>query len=80
MIVVFLALIRCIAEPFRLQYYSSTSLTYHTIKPFLIGALISSVACLILVILSFYSNYKLILVVSILTIAALFWVKYFYHV
>jgi len=34
-IIIFLALIHCIGEPFGLQYYSTTSLTFCEIKPFL---------------------------------------------
>ncbi len=67
-VIVFLALIRCISEIFRLKYYSSTGLTYEIIKPFLIGALVTSVTTLIMVILSFYSKYKIVIAIAVSTI------------
>jgi hypothetical protein len=75
-IIVFLALIRVLSEVFRLQYYSSASLTFEKIKPFLLGALICSISCLLMLILSFWSKYKFIIAVSILTIVSLLVLKY----
>jgi len=75
-IVIFLAMIRCISEVFRLNYYSSISLTYENIKPFLVGALVTSIASLIMVILSFYSKHRVIIAIAILTIIVLFILKY----
>jgi hypothetical protein len=57
-IIIFLALIRCVSEPLRLQYYSTKALTFADIKPFLIGALVASLALLIMTILSFLANIK----------------------
>lgn len=37
-VIIFLALIRCVSEPFRLQYYATKALTFTDIKPFLIGS------------------------------------------
>jgi len=75
-IVIFLAMIRCISEVLRLNYYSSISLTYENIKPFLVGALVTSIASLIMVILSFYSKHRVIIAIAILTIIVLFILKY----
>ncbi len=74
-VIIFLALIRCICEPFRLQYYSPTTLTLIDIKPFLIGALVNAIALLTMTILSFFSKYKLIIATCILTIITLFVIK-----
>jgi hypothetical protein len=41
-LVIFLALIRTISEPFRLQYFSNSLLTFSDIKPFLTGSLVAS--------------------------------------
>ena len=60
-IVIFLALIRCVCEPFRLQHYSGKVLTLVEIKPFLIGSLVTSLALLIMTILSFFGKYKIII-------------------
>ena len=65
-LIIFLALIRTISEPFRLQYYSVTSLTYVQIRPFLIGGLISAIGLLAMTILSFYQRHKTIIAVSFL--------------
>jgi hypothetical protein len=46
MIAIFLALIRTIAECFRLNYISKHSPTFEILHPFLIGALICSISCL----------------------------------
>jgi len=45
-IAIFLALIRTIAECFRLDYISKHTTTFEDLRPFLIGALICSVSCL----------------------------------
>jgi hypothetical protein len=74
-IAIFMALIRCIGECFRLQYLASHSLLFDDLKPFLIGALVAAIACFINTFLVFYSKYKSILVVSVLTIITLLIVK-----
>jgi len=78
MVVIFLALIRCVAEPFRLQHYSLAVLTFEDVKPFIIGALVTSVALLVMTILSFYQKHKFIIVVCILTVIILFVIKGIY--
>ena len=77
-IVVFLALIRCISEVFRINSYSSTGITFETVKPFLISALITSIASLLMVILSFYSKHRIVIAIAALTIIVLFILKYYY--
>jgi prolipoprotein diacylglyceryltransferase len=76
--IIFLALIRCISEPFRLQYYTAGSLTFADIKPFLLGALVTSLALLIMTILALFRKYKIINVACVLTVAALFIIKGIY--
>ena len=80
MLAIFLALIRCIAECLRLGYASGNTnpLAFKTIEPFLIGAIMAAVSCLLMVVLSFYSKHKIITVISILTIAGLLIVKRVY--
>ena len=77
-IVVFLALIRCISEVFRINSYSSTGISFDKIQPFLIGALITSIASLLMVILSFYSKHRIVIAIAALTIIVLFILKYYY--
>ncbi len=74
-VIIFLALIRCVSEPFRLQYYSTKALTFVDIKPFLIGSLVTSLALLIMTILSFFRKYKIINATCILTIVILLIIK-----
>jgi prolipoprotein diacylglyceryltransferase len=76
--IIFLALIRCVTEPFRLQHYSVESLTFVEIKPFLIGSLVTSLALLIMTILSFLGKYKIINATCILTIVVLLIIKRIY--
>jgi hypothetical protein len=77
-LIVFLALIRSISEPFRLQYYSETSLGFDEIKPFLMGSLIASVGLLSMTILSYFGRHKMIIATCILTIVILLILKKVY--
>jgi hypothetical protein len=79
-VILFLALIRCISEPFRLQYYSTGALTFADIKPFLIGSLVTSLALLIMTIFSFLGKYKIINATCVLTIVVLLIIKRIYMV
>jgi len=79
-VIIFLALIRCVSEPFRLQYYSTKALTFFDIKPFLIASLVTSFALLIMTILSFFGKYKIINVTCILTIVVLLIIKRIYMI
>lgn len=77
-IAIFLALTRCIAEPFRLQYYSTTSLTFYHIKPYLIGSLVSAFGLLVMTILFYFGKHKIIIAICVLTIVALLIIKMIY--
>ena len=79
-IIILLALIRCTAEPFRLQYYSTKVLTFADIKPFLIGSLVTGLALLIMIILSFFGKHKIISAMGLLTVAVLLVIKRIYPV
>ncbi|MEO8146732.1 MAG: hypothetical protein ABI723_03790 [Bacteroidia bacterium] len=76
-VVIFLALIRCISEVFRLQYYAEVDLTFIEIRPFLIGALISSIALLLMTLLSFWTKPRLSIIIAIATILLLLVTKYY---
>jgi hypothetical protein len=77
-VIIFLALIRCICEPFRLQYYSTSNLTYADIKPFLLGALVAAVGLLTMTILSYFGKHKLIIATCIVTVIILLILKGIY--
>ncbi len=74
-IIVLLALIRCLAEFFRLEYQLGDKLTVLMLKPFMLGALISSISCLIMAIGLFYSKNRLVVVIAVLTITVLLVIK-----
>ena len=76
--IIFLALIRCVTEPFRLQYYSAKTLTFVDIRPFLMGSVVTSLALLIMTVLSLFGKYKIIIAISILTIVVLLFIKWMY--
>ena len=67
MVAIFLALIRTIAECFRLDYISKHTATFEDLVPFLIAALICAVSCLSMCILYFYSKFKVIIGVAVST-------------
>lgn len=75
-IIIFLALIRCIAEPFRLQYYNNSEESFSDIKLYLVGALTAAIALLIMTVLSFYGKHRWIIGVAVLTIVLLFVEKF----
>lgn len=77
-VIIFLALIRSISEPFRLQYYSKTVLTYDEIKPFLIGSLVAATGLLAMTILFYFGKHKIIIATCILTIILMLIVKKIY--
>jgi len=77
-VIIFLALIRCISEPFRLQYYSATSLTFDVLKPFLIGSLVSALGLFAMTILFYFGRHRIVIVTCILTIVILLIVKKIY--
>ena len=77
-IIIFMALIRCITEPLRLQYYAPSALTFAEIKPFLLGALAAAIALLVMTILFYYCKYRLVIATSVLTIIVLLIIKQAY--
>jgi len=76
---VFLALIRCIGEFFRLRYVQKNALTIETVEPFMIGAMVCAVSLLLMNIFFVYSKFKWIIAFAIIPIAALFFLKFHYH-
>jgi hypothetical protein len=77
-VIIFLALIRCISEPFRLQRYSTATLTFVDIKPFLIGSLVAALGLFVMIILSYFSRHRIIIATCILTIVVLLIIKKIY--
>ena len=74
MILVCCALLRCLAEPYRL-YHTNPSLSFSDIQPFITGAAICSVALFISMGLFFYKRFGYIAIVCIMAIAGLLAIK-----
>ena len=80
MLAIFLALIRCISEPLRLQYYSTSVLSVNEIRPFLYGALVCAAGLLLMVLLWFYARHKWVTVTAMLVILLLLVLKWQYSI
>lgn len=78
-VAVFLALIRTIAEIYRLHAVSDPPWNYQTIAPYLLAALITAIALLLMTILNWTEKHVLIILLAALTIAALFVIKFTMH-
>ncbi len=74
-LVVFLALIRTLSEPFRLHHFSPLPLNFNTLHPYITGALVASIGLFVMVLLSFFSKHTAVLIIAVLTILALFVIK-----
>jgi len=74
----FVALIRCISEPLRLQYYATTSQTFGDIKPLLIGSLVAALGLFAMTVLFYFGRHRIIIATCILTIVMLLIVKKIY--
>lgn len=75
-LIIFLALIRCILEPFRLQYYASEMLTLPDIKMYLTGAAAAAAGLLVMTLLSFWEKYNAGTAVASLTFVVLLLIKW----
>lgn len=78
-VIVLIALIRSIAEFFRLAYIHNNALTIEQIKPFMVGSIVAAVGCLAMTIFSFYAKNKIVIAISLFTIASMLLVKSIYH-
>lgn len=75
---ILLAVIRSIAEPFRMEYVASASPVFSQIKPFLVGALISSVGLSFMLLFFLYNWYKTVILIGVLAIILMLIVKFVY--
>lgn len=76
--IIFIALVRTISEPIRQQNHSNISLTFEQIKPFLIAALMTSIGLFTMIIFSYYSKHKMVIVLAVLIIIVMIIIKYIY--
>ena len=79
-IIIFIALIRTIAEPLRLQFAAQSPITFTEIRPFLLASLVSAFGLLAMTILAYYGKSKTIILVAIFIIAAMLYIKYYYSI
>ncbi|MBS1543100.1 MAG: hypothetical protein JST14_05670 [Bacteroidetes bacterium] len=78
-LVVFLAMIRCIAEPLRLQHFSSDPVPLPAIEPFLYGAFVSALVFGGMVIVHIKKQYKLNIILCVLNTLILIFLKIKYQ-
>ena len=76
MVVIFLALIRTIAEMFRLQD-EHTTLSYQQVRMCVSGALTAAIGLLIMVLFSFWSKNRVIIFFGVITLLLLVVIKMF---
>jgi hypothetical protein len=67
----FLALVRNLAEVYRLKYRHGAGVSLSVVEPYVNGALITALFCWLAVTLFFFRRYTLALVVAISTVALL---------
>lgn len=74
-LIVYLALVRCLIEPFRL-YYINQNVNFQDLKPFLLGALTAALFTLIMGIAFYNSKFKLVISLSIACVILLLIIKF----
>lgn len=74
-IIVYMALIRSIIEPLRLNYYPMGLTPFSAVKPFIIAALNCACALLLMTIFQWYKQHLLTIVTGILAIVMMFVIK-----
>jgi hypothetical protein len=67
----FAALIRCLAEYFRLEYFAPQRFSLARVEPFLLGAVVSAVLAFVGVLFYFGENYKTTVAVAALNVGIL---------
>jgi hypothetical protein len=67
----FLALVRILAEYFRLKHVPGNRLTLALVEPFIVGALLAAILCWLAVALFFFGRYRSALLVSAATVVVL---------
>jgi hypothetical protein len=75
----FLALVRCLAEVYRLRWLRGDALRLADVQPFIAGALVAAVLCWVAVSLFFFARYRTSIATAALTVAALIAVKLLLH-
>jgi hypothetical protein len=79
-VVLFLALIRCISEPFRLEYSLGLSLPFEQAKPYLLGGIVAAVSLLVMSFFQWAGWHKAVLIIFAISIAGLLWIKFSYGI
>lgn len=74
-IIILLALIRTIGEPFRLQHGSAATLSFDQIQPYLLAALITAIGLMVMTVLNYYGRHRWIIAMGVLIIVAMVIIK-----
>jgi hypothetical protein len=72
----FAALIRCLAEYFRLEYFAPQRFSLARVEPFLVGALVCAVFAFVGVFFYFGENYKTTVAIAALNVGILLILKF----
>ena len=70
-VVQFAALMRCLAEYFRLKHFAAEHFSIARIEPFILGALVSAAFALIGILFYFFENYKTTVAIALLNVGIL---------
>jgi hypothetical protein len=77
---VFMALLRTLAECLRLGIWTNDPASLHELEPFLYGSLAAAVACLTMSLLAFYGKYRAVTILAVLAITGLVGIKLYYRI
>lgn len=80
LVIVFMALLRTLAECLRLGIWTSHPASLDELEPFLYGSLAAAVACLTMSLLAFYGKYRAVTVLAVLAIIGLVGIKLYYRI
>lgn len=80
MLIIFLALLRNLAEPFRIKFYASEPLHINQVEPFIAGALECTIGLFLMVILYLKNKPKIVVSIAILVIITMLITKKTYGV
>ena len=78
-VVVFLALVRLLAECFRMGYVLHGEIPFANLKPLVMGALVCALAIFGMTLLLFRQKYKWMIALALLTVAVLVIIKILYR-
>ncbi|HEX5002535.1 MAG TPA: hypothetical protein VFW78_08555 [Bacteroidia bacterium] len=77
-IILLIALVRTLSEPFRLQYYSGQKLDFEMMKPFLMAGLLIAGGLIAMQLAGYFKKHLLMSLIAVLVIAGMVAIKVVY--